>query len=121
VPHHVRVTRDTFAVLNLAHVDRQACLKHLSASVSKSPTELAPVRPVLEFSMVDPRFITETDAIGVLDDRPNLLEFKFTEFESLIQNLFTKMGLEPDKHGHQETAVLIASHTTHGPSSEAKS
>ena len=53
----VRVTRDTFAGLNLAHVDPQACLKHLSAGVSKCPTELAPVRPVLEFSMVDPRFI----------------------------------------------------------------
>jgi len=90
----VRVTRDTFAGLSLAHVDPQACLKHLSAGVSRSPTELAPVRPVLEFSMVDPRFITETDAIAALDDRPNLLELKFTEFEALIQNLFTKMGLE---------------------------
>lgn len=90
----VRVTRDTFAGLNLARVDPQACLKHLSAGVSKSPTELAPVRPVLEFSMVDPRFIAETDAIKALDDRPNLLELTFTEFESLIQNLFTKMGLE---------------------------
>ena len=90
----VRVTRDTFAGLNLAHVDPQTCLKHLTAGVSRSPTELAPVRPVLEFSMVDPRFIAETDAIGALDDRPNLLELKPTEFESLIQNLFTSMGLE---------------------------
>jgi restriction system protein len=79
----VRVTRDTYNDLDLAHVDPQACLKHLSAGVSRSPTELAPVRPVLEFSMVDPRFIAETDAIGALDERPNLLELKFTEFESL--------------------------------------
>jgi len=42
----------------------QACLKVLNASVSKSPTELAPVRPVLEFSMVDPRFITWFELIG---------------------------------------------------------
>jgi restriction system protein len=90
----VRVTRDTFAGLNLTQVEPQACLKHLSASVSKSPTELVPVRPVLEFSMVDPRFVAETDAIGSLDNRPNLLEMKPTDFETLIQNLFTKMGLE---------------------------
>jgi HJR/Mrr/RecB family endonuclease len=90
----VRVTRDTFAGLNLNQVDPQACLKYVSASVSKSPTELIPVRPVLEFSMVDPRFIAETDAIGSMDSRPNLLEMKPTDFESLIQNLFTKMGLE---------------------------
>jgi len=90
----VRVTRDTFAGINLAHVDPQACLKHLSAGVSKSPTELAPVRPVLEFSMVDPRFVAATDAISTLDDRPNLLELTPTESEVLIQNLLTRMGLE---------------------------
>jgi len=90
----VRVTRDTFAGLNLTQVEPQACLKHLSASVSKSPTELAPVRPVLEFSMVDPRFVAETDALGSMDKRPNLLEMTPTDFETLIQNLFTKMGLE---------------------------
>ena len=90
----VRVTRDTSAGINLAHVDPQACLKHLSAGVSKSPTELAPVRPVLEFSMVDPRFIAETDAMSAMDNRPNLMDLTPGEFETLIQNLFTKMGLE---------------------------
>lgn len=90
----VRVTRESFAALNLNHVDPQACLKHLSASISRSPTELAPVKPVLEFSMVDPRFVNAVDAISTMDDRPNLLELKWTEFESLIQNLFTTMGLE---------------------------
>jgi len=38
--------------------------------VSKSPSELAPVRPVLEFSMVDPRFVAESDALSELDQRP---------------------------------------------------
>lgn len=90
----VRVTRVSFTALNLDHVDPQACLKHLSAGISKSPTELAPVKPVLEFSMVDPRFVGAVDAIGTMDDRPNLLELTWTEFESLVQNLFTKMGLE---------------------------
>ena len=90
----VRVTRDTFEELDLNHVDPAACLKYLSAGVSTSPTELVPVRPVLEFSMVDPRFVAETDAVSSLDDRPNLLDLTFREFESLVQNLFTSMGLE---------------------------
>jgi restriction system protein len=90
----VRTTRDTFRELDLAHVEPLACLKHLSAGVSKSPSELAPVRPVLEFSMVDPRFIAESDALSELDQRPNLMDLSPTEFEALIQNLFTKMGLE---------------------------
>ena len=90
----VRTSQDPFTQLNLSQVDPQACLKVLNASVSKSPTELAPVRPVLEFSMVDPRFIEETDVLSGLDQRPNLMELTPSEFESLITNLFEKMGLE---------------------------
>jgi restriction system protein len=90
----VRTTRDTFAALNLANVDPQACLKTLSASVSPSPSELVPVRRVLEFNMVDPRFVQEMDVLSTLDQRPNLMELSPTQFESLITNLFEKMGLE---------------------------
>jgi restriction system protein len=90
----VRTSQDTFTQLDLSKVDPQACLKVLNASVSKSPTELLPVRPVLEFSMVDPRFIEETDVLSGLDQRPNLTDLTPSEFESLITNLFQKMGLE---------------------------
>ena len=90
----VRTTRESFSELDLSHIEPLACLKHLSAGVSKSPAELLPVRPVLEFSMVDPRFVAETDALSELDQRPNLMDLSFLEFEALIQNLFTKMGLE---------------------------
>lgn len=90
----LRTTRDTFLELDLRRVDPLACLQHLSAGVSKNPAELVPVRPVLEFNMVDARFVAESDALSTLDLRPNLMEMKPTEFESLIQNLFTKMGLE---------------------------
>jgi len=44
--------------------------------------------------MVDPRFVAETDALSQLDRRPNLMDLSFIEFESMIQNLFVKMGLE---------------------------
>src|SRR5437588_8092524 len=90
----VRTSRDTFTQLNLSKVDPVACLNMLNASVSKSPAELVPVRPVLEFNMVDPRFIEETDVLSGLDQRPNLMELTPSEFESLISNLFQKMGLE---------------------------
>ncbi len=90
----VRVTRDVFLGFDLSKVDPIACLKVLNASVSKTPEELAPVKPVLEFNMVDPRFIDETDILSSLDQRPNLMELTPGEFESLIANLFEKMGLE---------------------------
>lgn len=90
----VRTTKDVFQGLDLGKVEPEACLRGLNASVSKSPAELAPVRPVLEFSMVDPRFVEESDVLSSLDQRPNLMELSPSEFESLITNLFERMGLE---------------------------
>ena len=90
----VRTTSDAFRKLNLANVEPLACLRTLSASVSPSPGELVAVRPVLEFSMVDRRFVEEEDVLSGLDQRPNLMELSPKEFESLITNLFEKMGLE---------------------------
>ena len=90
----VRTTRERFEQLNLSQVDPAECLKGLSASVSKSPSEMVPVRPVLEFDMVDPRFVAEENVLGTLDTRPNLMDLTPKEFESLITNLFEKMGLE---------------------------
>jgi restriction system protein len=90
----VRASKDTFTVLDLGQVEPLACLKGLNASVSKSPSELVPVRPILEFDMVDPRFVQESDVLGQLDERPNLMELSPKDFESLITNLFEKMGLE---------------------------
>jgi restriction system protein len=90
----LRTTRDIFVNLNLGSVDPAACLKGLNASISRSPAELAPVKPVLEFNMVDPRFVQKSDVLSELDSRPNLMELSPSEFESLITNLFEKMGLE---------------------------
>jgi restriction system protein len=90
----VRTTRDEFARLDLSNVEPISCLKHLSASISRSPAELIPVKPILEFNMVDARFIQEQDVLGSLDSRTNLMELSPGEFESLITNLFQKMGLD---------------------------
>ncbi len=90
----IRSTRGAFGELNLAQVEPSACLKTLNASVSPSPHELVAVRPVLEFNMVDPRFVQEMEVLSTLDQRPNLMELSPSEFESLITNLFKQMGLE---------------------------
>jgi restriction system protein len=90
----LRVTKNTFASIDLSRVEPATCLRTLNAGVSRSPAELAPVRPVLDLSMVDPRFVEETDVLSDLDQRPNLMKLSPSEFESLITNLFEKMGLE---------------------------
>jgi restriction system protein len=90
----VRTSRDRFLDLQLDHVDPISCLKELRASVSSQPGELIPVRPILEFNKIDPRFVQESDVLSILDNRPNLMELSPSEFESLITNLFSKMGLD---------------------------
>jgi restriction system protein len=90
----VRATRDEFLDLDLSRVDPRACLKQLKAAVSVQPDELVAVRPIVHFDMVDPRFIKEEDVLSTMDQRPNLMELSPGEFESLITNLFSKMGLE---------------------------
>lgn len=90
----VRVPRGDFLDLHLDKVDKAACLKNLGAKVSARPDELQAVKPIVEFNMVDRRFVDQGDALQGLESRPNLMDLTPTEFEVLVANLFGKMGLE---------------------------
>jgi restriction system protein len=90
----VRISRDEFAGLDLNNVDPTSCLKRLHATVSRSLSELVAIKPIVDINMFDPRFVQEQDVLSTLDSRPNLMELTPSEFESLITNLFQKMGLE---------------------------
>jgi restriction system protein len=90
----VRATRDQFLNIDLTRVDPVLCLRELRATVSRQPSELVAVKPIIEFNMVDPRFVEKIDVLSALDQKPNLMELSPSEFESLITNLFEKMGLE---------------------------
>ncbi|MBX3065138.1 MAG: restriction endonuclease [Anaerolineae bacterium] len=95
-PHlvSVRVPKDRFLELNLARIDKLICLRNLGAQVSPQPEELQPIKPIVEFKMVDKRFVESGDVISDLESRPNLMDLNPIEFETLVSNLFQKMGLE---------------------------
>lgn len=90
----VRTTKESFIELNLGRIDKLVCLRNLGAQVSSRPDEQLPVKPVVEFDMVDRRFIEQGDVLSNIDSRPNLMELTPGEFENLVSNLFGKMGLE---------------------------
>jgi restriction system protein len=90
----VRVTKERFCELDLSRVGKRACLRNLGAQVSPQPTELVAVKPVIEFDMVDKRFVDQQNVLEDLESRPNLLDLNPFEFENLVSNLFTRMGLE---------------------------
>ncbi len=90
----VRTTRERFDEIDLRRVDKRACLRNLGAQVSPRPEERIAVKPIVEFNMIDRRFVPGADVISELESRPNLMELTPREFEDLIGNLFSKMGLE---------------------------
>jgi restriction system protein len=95
-PHliSIRTTREKFEEIDLSRVDKQVCLRNLGAQVSPRPAEAQPVKPVVEFDMVDKRFVDQSDILADLESRPNLIELSPFEFEHLVANLFAQMGLE---------------------------
>lgn len=117
----LRTTRALFSELDLSRVDPERCLEGLNASVSKKPSDLVPVRPVLKFSMVDPRFVQEEEILSALDNRTNLMDLSPRDFESLITNLFGKMGLETRQTRPSRDGVSIAWHMIRGRSSVVRS
>lgn len=90
----VRTTREKFKDINLSRVDKKACLRNLGAQVSPRPDELMAVKPVVEFNMIDKRFIEESDILADLENRPNLMELTPFEFENLVNNLFDRIGFD---------------------------
>lgn len=91
----LRATREQFNALVLDQLDPVACVRHyFAAEVSRHPEELQPVEPVLDFDLADPRTIEPADILSEIDSRPNLLELAPDEFEHLVHNLLTRMGLE---------------------------
>lgn len=95
-PHliSVRTTKPIFTEINLARVDKATCLRNLGAAVSRHAAEAQPVKPIVEFNMMDARFIDQTDLVSGLGSAPNLMDLTPGEFEILVANLFGQMGLE---------------------------
>jgi restriction system protein len=90
----IRTTKQNFSEINLSRVDKRACLRNLGAQVSQQPDEMQAIKPVIEFDMVDKRFVEESDILADLESRPNLMDLNPFEFENLVSNLFGQMGFQ---------------------------
>lgn len=90
----LRVTSERFAEIDLEHIDKKICLRNLGAQVSARPDEMLAVKPVVEFDMIDKRFIEQGDLLSELESRPNLMDLSPSQFENLVSKLFEKLGLE---------------------------
>ncbi len=102
----VRTTRQKFSEIHLDRIDKPACLRNLGAQVSRHAGELQAVKPIVDFNMVDRRFVEQSDVISNLESRPNLMDLNPYEFENLVANLFNRMGLETKQtRSHRDGGV----------------
>ncbi len=90
----VRTAKSEFQSLRLDRVEKITCLRNLGAQVSNRPEELQAIKPIVEFNMVDKRFIDQGNMLIDLESRPNLLDLTPGDFEVLVSNLFSQMGLD---------------------------
>jgi restriction system protein len=90
----IRTTKERFREINLNRIDKRACLRNLGAQVSSRPDEMQSIKPIVEFDMVDKRFVEQSDVLSDLESRPNLMDLDPFEFENLVSNLFEQMGFQ---------------------------
>lgn len=90
----LRVTKERFLGIDLARIEKKACLRNLGAQLSSRPDQCVAVKPIVDFRMVDPRFVEGSDVLSDLEGRPNLMDLDPFAFENLVGNLFSAMGLD---------------------------
>ncbi len=86
----VQATRKEFLELNLAEVDPKACFRKLKGISGAKLAAMSPVRPILQISREDKRFITARPVIDALDGTTNLAAMDWEDFEQPIRDIFEK-------------------------------
>jgi restriction system protein len=84
----IHATKAEFMDINLANVDPKACFKKLKGVSAAKLTALQPVRPILQLSRDDRRFVQAHDVADGLDSSSNLAAMDWEDFEHLIRELF---------------------------------
>lgn len=86
----VHTKKDEILEVNMAQVDPKACFKKLKGISAAKLVNLSPVRPILQLSKNDKRFVPAHDVVDGLDESANLAAMDWEEFEHLIRELFEK-------------------------------
>lgn len=104
----VRVKKENFLEIDLRRIDKEACLHNLSKQVSSHPKERAAVKSIVNFDRVDRGYVENSEVLSEVDARPNLMELNPNEFEILVGNLFTQMGLDSQQtHTSRDGGVNV--------------
>jgi hypothetical protein len=78
------------AALNLSSLDPVAAFLHLHGKSAGKLIEIIPIEPMLTLKRADSRFVDARQVLNSLDNRTNLAQMDWQDFEHLIRELFDK-------------------------------
>jgi restriction system protein len=87
----VEINPEEFKNIDLTKVDYKECIKSLKGIFSGKLINLSPVKPILNISTEDNRFIESKDVLSELTSKDNLASMPWEDFEHLVRQLFEKM------------------------------
>jgi len=86
----IQVKKSEFLLINLANVDPKACFKKLKGVASSKLSSLIPIKPILNISKKDKRFVESYAVADSLDDSVNVAAMDWEDFEHLVREVFEK-------------------------------
>lgn len=81
--------RYEFETFNLDRVDPKECFRKLKGLSAGPLAQLAPVRPILNLSREDKRFVESQEVLANLNSETNLATMDWQDFEHLVRELFS--------------------------------
>ena len=87
----VRAEREQFSQFDLSRVEPRATIRALKGLIAGPLVELSPVRPIIELTREDPRFVEARELLDKLEAGVNLLDMPWDDFEHLVRELFERI------------------------------
>lgn len=84
------VDEERFREIDLANVDPVECFRSLKGMAAAKLRDRVAVRPVIQFSKDDPRFVPAVDVMATVSEGLNLATMDWEAFEHLVRTLFEK-------------------------------
>ncbi|MCM3596203.1 restriction endonuclease [Metabacillus idriensis] len=87
----LHVSKEEYQRLNLERVDPKECFRKLNGLSIGALKNVAPVKPYMQFTMNEKRFVESRDILVEVENIPNIAKMPWEDFEHLVRGLFERM------------------------------
>jgi len=86
----IQVRKVDFLQIDLANVEPKVCFKNFKGVASSKLSSLTPIKPILQITRSDKRFVDSYEVSNQIDSTTNLAAMDWEDFEHLIREIFEK-------------------------------